>query len=101
MRAAEFFDRVTTGGGGTLNELLTLLNAAGIRFCVIGGQAVNNYAEPLVSLDLVIALDRHTEVESLLQERFEVRRLPRSLNATPATPTYGYRSKRTLAMRAL
>ena len=48
----------------------------GIRYCVIGGQGVNAYAEPLVSLDLDVAvvtedLDR---VETLLSERFRVER---------------------------
>ena len=33
-----------------LEEVFALLRDSGIRFCVIGGQAVNAYVEPLVSL---------------------------------------------------
>jgi hypothetical protein len=69
-----------------IEDLLGLLEARGIRYCVIGGQAVNFYAEPLVSLDLdlVVSTGRLDEVEALLSERFEVRRFPHSLNVTPA-----------------
>lgn len=67
-------------------ELLGVLEERGIRYCVIGGQAVNHYAEPLVSLDLdlVIATDQLDEIEGLLADRFAVRRFPHSINATPA-----------------
>lgn len=66
-------------------DLLKLLEEHGVRFCVIGGQAVNHYAEPLVSLDLdlVVATNRVEEVERLLSERFTIRRFPHSLNITP------------------
>jgi hypothetical protein len=62
-----------------------LLDEAGIRYCVIGGQAVNYYAEPLVSLDLdlVVATESLEDAERLLAERFEVRRFPHSINITP------------------
>lgn len=67
-------------------ELLGVLEERGIRYCVIGGQAVNHYAEPLVSLDLdlVIATDQLDEIEGLLADRFAVRRFPHSINVTPA-----------------
>lgn len=66
-------------------ELLGLLEENGIRYCVIGGQAVNYYAEPLVSLalDLVVAADQLEVVETLLSRRFVVRRFSHSLNVTP------------------
>jgi hypothetical protein len=53
---------------------------------VIGGQGVNSYADPLVSLDLdlVVAADRIVEVERLLSGRFEVERFPHSLNISAA-----------------
>lgn len=65
--------------------LLGLLDKAGIRYCVVGGQAVNHYVEPLVSLDLdlVVATDQLAEVEGLLAERFFVRRFPHSIKVTP------------------
>ncbi len=68
-----------------VEALLELLEENGIRYCVIGGQAVNHYVEPLVSLDLdlVVATDQLEAAESLLAERFDVRRFPHSLNVTP------------------
>lgn len=68
-----------------IEALIKLLDGADIRYCVIGGQAVNYYAEPLVSLDLdlVVATERLDDVEKLLSEHFEVRRFPHSMNITP------------------
>lgn len=85
MRASEFYERVTSGGGAVTGELLRLLEENGIRYCVIGGQAVNYYVEPLISLDLdlVVATDQLEAVEAVLSERFDVRRFPHSLNVTP------------------
>ena len=83
VRASEFYNRITLGVGTVTENLLKLLEEQGIRFCIIGGQAVNHYAEPLVSLDLVVAPDRLDEVERLLSESFSVRRFPHSLNVTP------------------
>jgi hypothetical protein len=53
---------------------------------VIGGQGVNAYAEPLVSLDLdlVVAVDQLEEVEKLLGGRFHLERFPYSLNVSEA-----------------
>lgn len=67
-----------------MEELFKLLNEVGIRYCVIGGQAVNHYVEPLVSLDLdlVVATEQLGAVESLLEEGFHLRRFPHSLNVT-------------------
>ncbi len=65
-----------------MEALLALFEEEGIRYCVIGGQAVNYYVEPLVSLDLdlVVATDQIAEVETLLAQRFSVRRFPHCIN---------------------
>ena len=65
-----------------LEKLIALLNEHGIRFCVIGGQAVNAYVEPLVSLDLdlVVAVEQLAQAEALLEPLFDVKRFPHSLN---------------------
>jgi hypothetical protein len=65
-----------------LETLISLLKEQGIRYCVIGGQAVNAYVEPLVSLDLdlAVAIDQLEQVAALLESHFEVRRFPHSLN---------------------
>lgn len=65
-----------------LEDIIGLLEVHRIRYCVIGGQGVNAYAEPLVSLDLdlVVVVAQIPEVERLLAERFHVERFPHSLN---------------------
>ena len=70
-----------------LNRTIELLTKHGIRYCVVGGQGVNAYAEPVVSLDLdiVIAVDQLLKAEQLLgQEEFKVERFPHSLNISTA-----------------
>lgn len=69
-----------------LERLIALLIEHGIRYCVIGGQAVNAYAEPVVSLDLdlVVAVDQISQVESLLAGSFNVKRFLHSLNVSLA-----------------
>ena len=67
-----------------LEQLLDLLRSSGIRFAVIGGQAVNAYASPLVSLDLdlAVAVEQLPLVESLLAARFRVTHFAHSLNVS-------------------
>lgn len=69
-----------------LEELVALFGEHGIQFCVIGGQAVNAYVEPLVSLDLdlVVALHQFDQVEELLNRHFVLKRFPHSLNISSA-----------------
>lgn len=65
-----------------LESLISLFNEQGFRFCVIGGQAVNAYVEPLVSLDLdlAVAVDQLDQMEKLLASRFDLSKFPHSLN---------------------
>jgi len=65
-----------------LHDLISLLDENQAHYCVIGGQAVNAYAEPLVSLDLdiVIAAEDLARVEALCREVFTVERFPHSIN---------------------
>jgi hypothetical protein len=67
-----------------LGRLLDGLKARGIRYCVLGGQGVNAYADPVVSLDLdlVIALDQLHEVKSWLRQDFVVESFEHSLNVS-------------------
>src|SRR6478735_5629343 len=82
MRAVDIWKAVTVDRSNFLESLIELLDENGIRFCVIGGQGVNAYVSPLISLDLVlvIAIDQLTLVESLLRTQFEVESFPHSLN---------------------
>ena len=65
-----------------LDSLVSLLAEHQIPYCVIGGQAVNAYAEPLVSLDMdiVISASEVGKAEALLKERFDVRHFSDSIN---------------------
>ena len=82
MQALTFWKTITMDHSNLLENLISLLNEQGIRFCVIGGQAVNAYVEPLVSLDLdlAIAVDQLEQVEALLESHFDLKRFPHSLN---------------------
>ncbi|WP_165361007.1 nucleotidyl transferase AbiEii/AbiGii toxin family protein [Candidatus Chloroploca sp. Khr17] len=65
-----------------LERFIALLNEQQIRYCVIGGQAVNAYVDPVVSLDLdvVIAVEQLELLEQLLAAQFSLKRFPHSLN---------------------
>jgi predicted nucleotidyltransferase len=82
MQALTFWKIITMDQSNLLENLISLLNEQGIRFCVIGGQAVNAYVEPLVSLDLdlAVAVDQLEQVEALLEAHFELKRFAHSLN---------------------
>jgi hypothetical protein len=82
MQALEFWKAVTMDHANLLESLIQLLNEQKVKYCVIGGQAVNAYAEPLVSLDLdlVVAVDDLKRLEPIFDQRFKVDRFPHSLN---------------------
>jgi hypothetical protein len=84
MRAKAFWKTVTADRSDFLERTLALFEAHDIRFCLIGGQAVNAYADPVVSLDLdiVVAVDQVQQAESLLSREFRVERFPFSLNVS-------------------
>ena len=56
MQALTFWKTITGDQSNLLENLISFLNEQGIRYCVIDGQAVNAYAESLVSLDLDMVL---------------------------------------------
>jgi len=84
VRALVFWKTVMADKVEFLERLIALLTDHGIRFCVVGGQAINAYAEPVVSLDLalVIAVDQAGRAEALLREAFSVEPFPHSLNVS-------------------
>jgi hypothetical protein len=86
MDALTFWKTVTVDKTNLLERLIALLKEHGIRFCVIGGQGVNAYVEPLVSLDLdlVVAVDQMDQVEALLKNEFRLQRFAHSLNVSLA-----------------
>jgi hypothetical protein len=86
MRAQAFWKAVVADNTDFLDRLIGLFAGQGVRYCLIGGQAVNAYVEPLVSLDLdiVVAMEQLPDVETILQEEFRVERFPHSLNVSQA-----------------
>jgi hypothetical protein len=82
MRALEVWKTVTVDHANLLESLIGLLNDHGVKYCVVGGQAVNAYAELLVSLDLdlVIAIKDLERAKSLAAAHFAVEQFPHSMN---------------------
>ena len=57
MSSGEFYDWQTTGGGGDIRRLADAWRDADVKWCVIGGLAVNHWAkEPLVTKDADIVV---------------------------------------------
>jgi hypothetical protein len=86
MRATAFYRAVTVDHTDLLQDVIQSLTIHHIPYCVIGGQGVNAYAEPLVSLDLdvVVSIDRIEDVLHALPTGIEVERFPHSLNLSKA-----------------
>lgn len=82
MKALAFWKTVAVDQENLLERIVALLSEHRVRYCVIGGQAVNAYVEPVVSLDLdlVVAVDQIEFLERLLEVEFNVRRFPHSVN---------------------
>ena len=86
MRAYAFWKATVDDRVDFLDRLISMLTDHGVRYCLVGGQAVNAYVEPVVSLDLdvVVATDQLPQVEALIRGAFVVERFPHSLNASLA-----------------
>jgi len=80
----QFYDWQTAGGGGEVTLLVETLERREIPWCMIGGLAVNHWAdEPLATadVDVVIALDRVEEaVKALSEAGFTAKRFEWSVN---------------------
>lgn len=86
MTTRQFYDWQTAGGGGDVTLLVETLERREIPWCMIGGLAVNHWAqEPMATadVDLVIALERVDEaVQALTTAGFTARRFDWSVNLT-------------------
>ncbi len=79
MTGKEFLQNIANGKKDIVQVLLDLLAATGSDYCIIGGLAVNAYAEPVVSLDIDIVvaaenteeLCKAAEASALSVERFQ------------------------------
>lgn len=87
MNAKEFMNAVANGDVDAVQVLLDLLSTTGAAYCVIGGLAVNAYAEPVVSLDLdiVVAADRIDDLREAAEAKgLGVQAFEHSVNLTVA-----------------
>lgn len=87
MRALAFWKAVTVDETDLLERICELLGRHDVLYCVIGGQAVNAYVEPLVSLDLdlAVAAGHLRPLEQLLvEENLPVKRFEHSVNVSAA-----------------
>src|SRR5438093_13365344 len=84
MRASAFRKAVTVDRSNLLERFVDALRQHRVPFCLIGGQALNAYVDPVVSLDLdvVVAADRIADVEALARELFTIERFPHRLNVS-------------------
>ena len=82
MTKKDFARRVLNGKKDMLQLFLNLLKVEKIKFCVIGGLAVNAYAEPVVSLDLdvVVVAGRVKGLQRALPVEFKAKEFPNSVN---------------------
>jgi hypothetical protein len=88
MQSLEYWKAVTADRVGMLERVVRLLSDAGVRFCVIGGQGVNAYVEPVVSLDLdlAVAASDLERAAALVGAEFDAVRYPHSINvSTPGS----------------
>jgi uncharacterized protein with von Willebrand factor type A (vWA) domain len=85
MTGKEFLNRVTNGGTDVIQDLLSILEKTASDYCLIGGLAVNAYAEPVVSLDLdlVVAAAETEKICNEAQKReFRLEKFEHSINLT-------------------
>jgi len=84
MRAEAFRRIVTADRTDFVGRLIALLETHGIHYCLVGGQAVNAYAAPVVSLDvdLVVSVQQFTATAELLRLHFRTEEFPHSLNVS-------------------
>ena len=84
MTSKQFFNSLANGQSDVLQQFLDLLSELKIRYCVIGGLAVNAYVEPVVSLDLelIVAADSISKLKREAEKKFTVKEFPHSLKLT-------------------
>jgi hypothetical protein len=82
MTKKEFLNAISNGKADIVQAFLDTLSASSIDYCVIGGLAVNAYAEPVVSLDLdiVVAADNIETLIEAVESQFRVQKFTHRVN---------------------
>ena len=86
MTEKEFLKAVSNCEEDILQTFLDAVSSIGVDYCVIGGLAVNAYAEPVVSLDLdiVVATKDIEAVCNVVEDHFKIERFAHRVNlSTP------------------
>ena len=86
MTKKEFINKVTKSHKDFLADFIHILKKEKVHFCIIGGLAVNAYAEPVVSLDLdiVIVTGKLTSLLKVLKSKYKAANFPNSINISSA-----------------
>ena len=82
MTKKEFLNAISNGKADIVQTFLDILSSSNVDYCVIGGLAVNAYAEPVVSLDLDVVVDADN-IETLIkavEAHFRIQRFAHSVN---------------------
>lgn len=82
MTAKEFLNNLANGKIDVIQFLLNKFKELNIDYCVIGGLAVNAYAEPVASLDIDLVLAVN-DIEKFLKEikkNYKASKFPHSIN---------------------
>ena len=82
MNQKTFLNRISNGKKDIIQDVLDLLNKNSIKYCIIGGLAVNAYVEPVVSLDLdiVVIISCIEKIIESGKERYKIEEFPHSIN---------------------
>ena len=86
MTKKEFLNAVSKGKEDIIQIFLDALTTSKASYCVIGGLAVNAYAEPVVSLDLdiIVATENIEAVCKTIETYFKIERFAHSVNLSSA-----------------
>ena len=82
MTSKEFLNSLANGSVDIIQLFLDLLDKLKIDYCIIGGLAVNAYAEPVASLDLdlAITLDETDKLLKSVSKLYSIEKFPHSIN---------------------
>lgn len=82
MTKREFLRHIAREKKDLLQEFINILHKKKIAFCVVGGLAVNAYAEPVVSLDLdvIVVVDELDNLLAQLKPHHKIKKYANSIN---------------------
>jgi len=85
MTGKKFLNKVANNKEDILQIFLDILKKTKTAYCIVGGLAVNAYAEPIVSLDIDVVMENEnidTVSKEMQKKGLKVERLEHSVNLT-------------------